>query len=183
MWQIRFDLICAGVVTYGLRLWDQWDVRPNSLKQRLGQLVVEKWTFNYLATALGHSWSQHANCMLLTLETSLALCCVTKLHILDWPFIVRSTMCTCVMIMLLISWMEYFRDLLYHLMKHFKCCVYSFVQYRVNAQTATTYELRLSNLIILLNLLQSLMVDNGSCKTACLVIFWGAVKLSDWLID
>ena len=30
----------------------------------------------------------------------IALCCVTKLHILEWPFIVHSTRCTCVMIML-----------------------------------------------------------------------------------
>jgi hypothetical protein len=51
----------------------------------------------------GHSWSQHANCTLLEnllLETSVALCCVTKLHILERPFIVPSTRCTCVMIML-----------------------------------------------------------------------------------
>jgi hypothetical protein len=34
------------------------------------------------------------------LETSVALSCVTKLHILEWPFIVLSTTCTCVMIML-----------------------------------------------------------------------------------
>jgi hypothetical protein len=40
----------------------------------------------------GHSCSQHANCM--------ELCCVTKLHILEWPFIVPSTRCTCVMIVL-----------------------------------------------------------------------------------
>ena len=30
---------------------------------------------------------------------SVALCCVTKVHILKWPFIVSSTRCTCVMIM------------------------------------------------------------------------------------
>ena len=46
----------------------------------------------------GHSCSQHANCMLPQLETSVALCCVTKMHILEWPFIVPSTRCTCVMI-------------------------------------------------------------------------------------
>ena len=43
----------------------------------------------------GHSCSQHANC---TLPQNI---CVTKLHILEWPFIVPSTRCTCVMIMLL----------------------------------------------------------------------------------
>jgi hypothetical protein len=35
-----------------------------------------------------------------SLKTSVALCCVTKLHILEWPFIAPSTRCTCVMIML-----------------------------------------------------------------------------------
>ena len=47
----------------------------------------------------GHSCSQHANC---THPQHLRhLCrCVTKLHILKWPFIVPSTRCTCVMIML-----------------------------------------------------------------------------------
>ena len=34
------------------------------------------------------------------LDTSVTLCCVTKLHILKWPFIVQSTGCTSVMIML-----------------------------------------------------------------------------------
>jgi hypothetical protein len=52
----------------------------------------------------GHRWSHrwrdsqlHAPCKL---ETSVALCCVTKLYILEWPFIVPSARCTCVMIML-----------------------------------------------------------------------------------
>ena len=36
-------------------------------------------------------------------ETSMALCSVTKLHILEWPFIVPSTRYTCVMIMLFIN--------------------------------------------------------------------------------
>ena len=33
------------------------------------------------------------------LQTSVVLRFVTKLHILEWPFIVHSTRCTCVMIM------------------------------------------------------------------------------------
>ena len=36
----------------------------------------------------GYSCSQNANCMLPQLETFVTLCCVTKLHILEWPFIV-----------------------------------------------------------------------------------------------
>jgi choline-glycine betaine transporter len=62
--------------------------------------MVEKSTFNSLATALA----------------SVALCCVAKLHTLESPFIVASTRCTCVMIMLfnqlldmphLSEWMDY----------------------------------------------------------------------------
>ena len=37
----------------------------------------------------GHSCRQHANCMLP--QNSLALCCVIKLNILQWPFIVASS--------------------------------------------------------------------------------------------
>jgi hypothetical protein len=49
------------------------------------------WTFMQPACQL-HTPSK--------IETSVALCCVTKLHILECPFIVTSTRCTCVMIML-----------------------------------------------------------------------------------
>ncbi len=39
----------------------------------------------------GYSCSQHANCATPSkLATSVALCCVIKLHILEWPFIVAS---------------------------------------------------------------------------------------------
>jgi hypothetical protein len=48
----------------------------------------------------GHSCSQSANYTLLKNLTAVALCCVTKLHILEWPLIVPSTRCICVMIML-----------------------------------------------------------------------------------
>ena len=58
--------------------------------------MLEKLTFNYLATAL----VDIPAVTLSKLETSVALCCVTELHILKWPFIVPSTRCTCVMIML-----------------------------------------------------------------------------------
>ena len=49
-----------------------------------------------------HSCSQHAYCILPQniCETSVVLCCVTKLHILERPFTVPSTRCTCVMSML-----------------------------------------------------------------------------------
>ena len=63
----------------------------------------------------GHSCSQHANCLLLQLDTSVALCCVSKLHILYWAFIVPNTRYTCVMIILFnqllyippVRWMDY----------------------------------------------------------------------------
>ena len=79
----------AGVVTDGLHLWGQLDVLQNSLKWRWRRLMVEKLTLNSANSSGGHSCSQH--CMLSQLETSVALCCVTKLHILEWPFIVPST--------------------------------------------------------------------------------------------
>jgi hypothetical protein len=56
--------------------------------------MVEKQTLNYLPTALVDIPVPSK------LETSVALCCVTKLHILKWPYIVPSRKCTCVMIML-----------------------------------------------------------------------------------
>jgi hypothetical protein len=48
-------------------------------------------------SSAGHSCSQNAPSKL---ETSVALCCVRKLHILEWHFIVHSTRCNCVMIVL-----------------------------------------------------------------------------------
>ena len=72
----------------GLRLWGRLDVLPNYLIK----LSVK--------SSGGHSCSHHANCTPPQLQTSVALCCVTQLHILEWPFILPSTRYTCVMIML-----------------------------------------------------------------------------------
>ncbi len=96
MWRSR-----AGVVTHGLRLWGRLDALPNFLKRLWRQLMVEKWTSN--------SWQQlwwtflQSVCQLNTpskLATSVALCSVIKLHILEWPFIVASLRYTCTIIML-----------------------------------------------------------------------------------
>ncbi len=89
----------AGVVTCGLRLWDRLDVLPNSLKRLWRPIMVEKWTFNSRATALVDI---PAVSMLIahSLKTYVALCCVIKLHILEWPFIVASLRHTCAIIML-----------------------------------------------------------------------------------
>ncbi len=55
----------AGVVTHGLQLWGWLDVLPNSLKHLWRRLMVEKLTFNSRGNSSGgHSFSQHANCML-----------------------------------------------------------------------------------------------------------------------
>ena len=62
--------------------------------------MVEKLTLNYLATALVDIPSACQLHALSKLETSVALCCVTKLHILECPLIVTSTKSTCVMTML-----------------------------------------------------------------------------------
>ena len=88
---------CAGVVTHGLRLRGRLDILPNFLKRHWRQFMVEKWTFNSLATAvvdiplnLRHLWpfivpNTRCTCAMITLKTSVALCFVTKRHILEWP--------------------------------------------------------------------------------------------------
>ena len=61
--------------------------------------MVEKITFNSLTTAM---FDIPAVSMPIanSLKTSVALCCVTKLHILEWPFIVLRRSSTCLMTML-----------------------------------------------------------------------------------
>ncbi len=91
----------AGVVTRGLRLWGWLDVLPNSLKRLWRRLMVENehsihgqqlwWTFLQSGCQL-HAPSKFV--------TSVALCCVIKLHILEWSFIVASLRHTCAIIML-----------------------------------------------------------------------------------
>ena len=51
-WRSRMWRSWAGVVTRGLRLWGRLDVLPNDLKWHWRRLMVEKLTFNSLATAL-----------------------------------------------------------------------------------------------------------------------------------
>ena len=51
-WSSRMWRSWAGVVTRGLRLWGWLGILPNSLKLCWRRLMVEKWTLNYLATAL-----------------------------------------------------------------------------------------------------------------------------------
>ena len=63
--------------------------------------MVEKLTLNSLATALVDilAASMPIACFLKTSVICGIVFC-DKLHILEWPFIVLSTRCTCVMIML-----------------------------------------------------------------------------------
>ena len=79
-------------------------VRPVGRTAKFSKTMLEvdygrTWTFNSLAKTLVNipACQLHTPS---TFETSVALCCVTKLHILEWPFIVPSTRCTCGMIML-----------------------------------------------------------------------------------
>ncbi len=65
------------------------DVLPNSLKRLWWRLMVEKLTFDSRATALEDIPA-----------VSMPLCCVIKLHILEWPFIVASLRHTSAIIML-----------------------------------------------------------------------------------
>ena len=60
--------------------------------------MVEKLTFNSLPTAQVDIPA--VSMPIAKLETSMALCCVTKLYILKLPLVVPSTRCTCVMIKL-----------------------------------------------------------------------------------
>ena len=61
--------------------------------------MVEKLILNSLATALVDILAVSMP-IARSLKTSVALCCVTKLYILEWHFNVTSTRCTYVMIML-----------------------------------------------------------------------------------
>jgi hypothetical protein len=80
-------------------MWGRLNGLPNSLKRRWKRLMVEKWTFSYLVTALVDIPAVSMP-IVRSLKTCVALCCVTTLHILKWPFIVPSTRCTCVIHML-----------------------------------------------------------------------------------
>ncbi len=133
-------IVAAAVRVAGLRrswrwrcwMWRSWacvvacgrlDVLPNSLKYLWRQLMVEKWTFTGNIHEQIHGqqlwWTfLQSACKLHSpskLATSVALCCVIKLHILEWPFIVASLRHTCAIIMLFnqhldmphLRWMDY----------------------------------------------------------------------------
>ena len=92
------------------RMWRSWDgvvLRPvrHIAKFFKTTLAACGREINFSLSgnsSVGHSCSQHANCTLPQLETSVALRCVTKLHILEWPFIVPSTRCSCVMMIIIL---------------------------------------------------------------------------------
>ena len=79
--------------------------------------MVEKFTLNYLATALVDIPAVTACQMHCSLNLRHLWHCVVRqnVHVLEWPFIVHSTMCTCVMIMpfnqliyaTTVKWMDY----------------------------------------------------------------------------
>ncbi len=111
-------IVAAAVRVAGLRrswrwrcwMWRSWagEVTSWSAVVRLGcmycqilwnafgdWLMVEKWTFNSRATALVDIPAVN-----MPIATSVTLCCVIKLHILEWPFIVASLRHTCAIITL-----------------------------------------------------------------------------------
>jgi hypothetical protein len=68
-----------------------------TLEAAYGKEINNQFSGN---SSAGYSCSQHDNCTLLQNLRHLWHCVVTKLHILEWPFIITSTRCTCVKIVL-----------------------------------------------------------------------------------
>ena len=94
----------AGCGVPGLA-WLHVVVRPIGCTDKFSKIMLEVayvWEINLQLSGNssgGHSCQQHANCTIPSKhETSVELCCVTKLNILEWSCIVPSTSCTCVMI-------------------------------------------------------------------------------------
>jgi hypothetical protein len=79
--------------THGLWL----DMLPISQKHWRRLMVAHSVFWQQLWWTCLHS---ACHCTVPQIETSVSLCYVTKLHVLEWLFIVSSTRCTCVMIML-----------------------------------------------------------------------------------
>ncbi len=76
--------------------WGRLNVLPNPRKRHWRLLMVVKWTRQQLYWAFLQSACQlDAPSKLMT---TMGLCCVIKLHILEWPFIVTHTWHTCVLI-------------------------------------------------------------------------------------
>ena len=103
-WRARpsqLEWFWAGMVTCGKRLWGRLNILPNSIKWRWRQLTAEKLTFNYLATVLVDiPVVRIPNARSLKTWDICGIVLSDKMHILEWPFIVPSTRCTFVMIML-----------------------------------------------------------------------------------
>ena len=84
-------------------------VRPDGRTAKFSKMTLEV----AYGREINITFSGGYSCMPIAhyLKTSVALCCVTKLNILEWHF-VPSTRCTCVMTMLfnqlLVRWMDCF---------------------------------------------------------------------------
>ena len=84
----------------GYTLWCQLDILPKPLKWRWRQFMVEKWTLNSLATALVDIPAVSMTIAHSVNTWDLWHCVVWQNCTKKWPFIVPSTRCTCVMIMM-----------------------------------------------------------------------------------
>ena len=86
--------------THGLWLWSWLEVLANSLKRHWRRLMVEKSALNYLSTALVDipAVSMPISHSLKTWDICGIVLCDRTAH-LEWPFIVPSTRCTCVMML------------------------------------------------------------------------------------
>jgi hypothetical protein len=92
----RSQIRRAGVIIHGLQLWGRLDVLPNSLKWLWRLLMVEKWPFNYLATAL-----VDIPAIIMPIARSLKIWDICGIVLSDKTAHFRVAFyCTCVMIML-----------------------------------------------------------------------------------
>ncbi len=92
---------CGGPRLLWLQVVCSWmycQILWNALEMAYGRYMNIQFTGNSFGR---HSCSQHANSTLpQNLRHIVALCCVIKLHILEWPFIVATLRHTCAIIML-----------------------------------------------------------------------------------
>ncbi len=80
-------------------------VRPVGCTAKFSETPLEKaygreMNIKFMGNSFGGHSCSHSACQFHPPSKPVALCCVIKLHILEWPFIVASLRHTCAIIML-----------------------------------------------------------------------------------